>query len=108
MKYWEVIKAIDEGTKDVFVHESGDNPDILILRKYTDGWNRVKQPVTWQEAIEAWAVQRKNITCKYGNSIYKYKANDSGEFVTLEDQDGSPPSIEELTKGTWYIEEESK
>lgn len=91
MKYWEVIKAIDEGTKDMFLHESGDDPVILLQKKYVDGWNRVKAPVTWQEAIEA-AMQGRKV--EFFLEGFTYKFHKESEIC--------PKHIE---AAAWYIED---
>ena len=61
-------------------------------------WQEVKQPVTWQEAIEAWA-NGKRIKYENEHGCLTYSGN------TLKDEIG-PLASYQLTTGTWYIEED--
>lgn len=103
MKLWEVLKALDEGSKSSYEHSSGDSPSIVILEKYTDGWQEVKQPVTWMEALGAWALEGKTVRCVIGYSDYIF----DGSSNHLEDVLGSM-TRKQIKEGTWYIEEETK
>ena len=127
MKLWEVLKELEENPMKVFecdlisefkavMRVIDGYFDLKILNK--DGtpipqeikggafnenininrnWQEVKQPVTWQEAIEAWANGKK---IKYENEhgCLTYSGN------TLKDEIG-PLASYQLTTGTWYIED---
>lgn len=96
MKLWEVLKALDEGSKSSYKHSSGMSPSIVIYEKYTDGWQEVKQPVTWQEALEAWA-----------NGKLIYVVNKAGDRVYSQGGEGGYMTLlpAEILHGTWYIED---
>ena len=88
-----------DGTKlPVDKSSGGFNGNINI---YAD-WQEVKQPVTWQEAIEAWmngktiGVTQKDIEKRF------YEGKD----YLLRDQHGDSVSEDEIAEGTWYIEED--
>jgi hypothetical protein len=130
MKLWEVLKALEENPEKKFETDSGKfksifsakggffhldvyNDGRLIPQEYGGGafngnvclgkeWQEIKQPVTWQEAIEAWA-NGKTIRCEDGGSGCLF----SGGRNTLTDSAG-PIDRYQITKGTWYIEEETK
>jgi len=115
MKLWEVLKALDENPKKVFesnlagleykisldgeiiAFESGA-VKFIGLNNCRD-WQEVKQPVTWQEAIEAWT-NGKTIRCEDGGFDYLF----SGGKSILTDSVG-PIDTYQITKGTWYIED---
>lgn len=126
MKLWEVLKALEENPEKVFECDTGSrikffdnrlhwydkhgNPkeafEIRDKRSGTgachntgDFWHEVKQPVTWQEAIEAWT-NGKTIRCEDGGYDYLF----SGGKNTLTDSVG-PIDKYQITKGTWYIED---
>ena len=70
-------------------------------------WQLVRQPVTWQEAIQAWA-EGKTIKCvvpqKYSNGTRDI------EFVFqcedfLIDNNEEPPYKNHFEHGTWFIED---
>lgn len=62
-------------------------------------WELVQEPVTWQEAIEAWA-NGKTIECRIYEDINIYKPGYVEELVDLEN---FAVSMEEILEGTWYI-----
>jgi len=125
MKLWEVIKALEENSKKVFEVEGSpshrigfsdegtlswlnpygeDNCDFSIAtydnNKYgsdnihTD-WQEVKQPVPWQEAIEAW---------KDGKTIYSYNPQNHNSYP--KDKQILTICSEEIANFEWYIEED--
>ena len=127
MKLWEVLKALDENPKKVFecdlisefkavMRVIDGYFDLKILNK--DGmpipqeikggafngnininrnWQEVKQPVTWQEALEAWA-NGKKVKYKNEHGCLTYSGS------TLKDEIG-PLASYQLLNGTWYIED---
>lgn len=126
MKLWEVLKALEENPKKVFECDTGsrikffdnklywydkhDNPkEVFEIRDKRSGtglchntgdiWQEIKQPVPWQEAIEAW-VNGKTIKCTFNNSDFVfdgYKPKLRGQVDTIDRS--------QLQKGTWYIED---
>ena len=127
MKLWEVIKALDENTNKRFKNELGsiigfaDNilqwidkdgeiiePFLVrdrrsgtgICHNTGDNWQLVRQPVTWQEAIQAWAEGK---TVIVENTCDKRKYD--GKKFFLKDEYGIPLGSWEITNGTWYIED---
>ena len=60
------------------------------LRTDEDGWQLVRQPVTWQEAIQAWA-DGKRVTLKL----------DRREYVFFGFSD--PANAKRAINGTWYV-----
>ena len=121
MKYWEIVKNLTEnptlsgvavigsiryelyvddsrtlqsatyylqlGTKGTSIGEAG-NIDF-------DGWEIVRQPVTWQEAIEVWA-KGKTVTV---STPFGFESKE------VEKSHGSSITEYEITKGTWYVED---
>lgn len=58
-------------------------------------WQEVKQPVTWQEAIEAWANGKAvKCECEGGVTFFKPPRQSSACFTD-----------KLITHGTWYIED---
>lgn len=115
MKLWEAFKALEENPKKVFkdkfsrtihINDKGGIQfnGVNIVRAKTFGvcyidpkvdWQEVKQPVTWQEAIEAWA-NGKKIRCKCeGGETFFRPSNVSSACFTAK----------LITHGTWYIED---
>ena len=64
-----------------------------------DVWEEVKQPVTWQEAFQAW-IDGCDIRCEGGGRVSKLK-NGSLLLDNLE----CPPGKWMMKNGTWYIED---
>ena len=56
-------------------------------------WQLVRQPVTWQEAIQAWAVGRV-VRVKVGDCEFKWSHDDIFGF-----------SKTMVNRGTWYVED---
>ena len=111
MKLWEVLKALDENHQKKFMHESGDqevffNGGVVIkegdARKlvYLHDWQEVRQPVTWQEAIEAWAKGGK-VKCILHGKSFTY---DRSKWGNMYSGDGYLCDSE-ILNGTWYIED---
>ena len=55
-------------------------------------WEEVKQPVTWQEAIQAWATKKTVSMIDRNGTEWIYDDTKAMEFVE-----------EEILYGTWYI-----
>ena len=121
MKLWEVMKKLDENPNKRFKHELGsiigfaDNvlqwlekdgeiiePFLVrdrrsgtgICHNTGDDWQEVKQPVTWQEAIQAWA-DGKNISYSYMGYDKRFDFEDSNAMM----------SIEKVKNADWYVED---
>ena len=114
MKLWEALKALDENPKKIFKSNEGfgevtleyrNGIKFIGIQKTINGaflselryWQEVKQPVPWQEAIEAWA-NGKRIKYENEHGCLTYSGN------TLKDELG-PLASYQLTTGTWYIED---
>lgn len=71
-----------------------------------DNWKEVEQPVTWQEAIKAWA-NFKRVRCELDGKTwtYDYQLFKSNGILALED--GNAMSPLEITEGKWFIEAKS-
>lgn len=65
-------------------------------------WEEIKQPVTWQEAFEAWT-DYKGIYCKVGDEIWNYHRNNGGVGLVAT-EDNEAVSSNEIKYGKWYIE----
>lgn len=118
MKLWEALKALDENPEKEFgcagmrlTRDLGAYRFINVVteeRAFYMGacndWQEIKKPVTWQEALEAWA-NGKTITCVFRGSKYTYLGV-SPSLITNRGQ--SPLAKPEISDGTWYIGEETK
>jgi hypothetical protein len=82
---------------------SNDNASFALCIFSNTEVEEIKQPVTWQEAIEAWA-NGKSVKCVYGDKprvgIALYN---NGGF--LKDTDSCSLSKAEIVEGIWYIED---
>ena len=121
MKLWEVMKKLDENPNKRFKHALGsiigfaDNvlqwlekdgeiiePFLVrdrrsgtgICHNTGDDWQEVKQPVTWQEAIQEFAKGKKLIV-KLNNQEWTL-----GALVELTNYLDIA-----ITKGKWYVED---
>ena len=105
MKILDVIKNLTKNTSETFesngwkAHiENGaivfDNDKYPIIEiNLNDNWQLVKQPVTWQEAIQAWA-DGKRVTLKLDRREYA--------FCGFSDPANTRRAIK---SGTWYVED---
>ena len=115
MKLWEVIKALTEDQTKLFrkdsefyvgfttegalgwKDENGAFKSYFTVREdnlLDDGWKPVKQPVTWQEAIQAWA-DGKKVSYKYPDDKTMYPFEDTNQML----------SIEKIKVAAWYVED---
>ena len=122
MKQWEVMRLLEENPTKVYEARLARNPWVARIRvengcyKVTghdanDGdeiiqslskematldlnWHEVKQPVTWQEAIQAWA-DGKKVSYKYPDDKTMYPFEDSNQMVT----------VEKIKTADWYVED---
>lgn len=105
MKLWEVLKELDENPNKRF-KSVNYNQEEIIISMGTDcydlpfrvidssrDWQEVKQPVTWQEAFEAWL-----------NGTPVYCILENGKKVEY-DQNINFIHAHSLKTGTWYIED---
>lgn len=129
MKLSEVIEALERNPKkrfecsligghkgymytkdDYYRLDIHDDDGFLIYQQRGGGafndkihinidWQEVKQPVTWQEAIEAWA-NGKTIKCTKQGSDFVFE----GYKPNLRDQFDAIGRFQ-LIDGTWYIED---
>lgn len=112
MKLWEVLKALDENPKKRFKSVNYNQEEIIISMgadcydlpfRVIDSdrdWQEVKQPVTWQEAIQAWA-DGDTVKCVLGKSESVF----FGEKIAFRNQDASVIDKVQIREGTWYIED---
>ena len=117
MKYWEIVKSvtqnpalsgvavIDSIRYELYVNDSGTlESKTYYLELGTsgtsigkagkidfDGWEIVRQPVPWQEAIQAW-VEGKRVTLKFDRCEY--------DFCGFSDKSNTRRAIK---SGTWYV-----
>ena len=112
MKVWEVIKELTEDPTKVYKNDNGysvkfTNEGILawvddsgkykttftVNTNITNYWHLVRQPVTWQEAIQAWA-DGKKVSYSYMGYDKRFPFEDSNTMM----------SIEKLKNAEWYME----
>ena len=120
MKLWEVMKKLDENPNKRFKHALGsiigfaDNvlqwlekdgeiiePFLVrdrrsgtgICHNTGDDWQEVKQPVTWQEAIQAWGAG-KIVSVEVGGCKYLFSDARNHELTGRM-----------IQFGTWYVED---
>lgn len=77
---------------DVKFYYQGVGYGYLIVPN--DGWYEVKQPVTWQEAIRAWA-EGKTISYSYMGRNRQFLFEDSHTLM----------SVEKIKNAEWYVED---
>ena len=109
MELWEAMKELGENPNKVFKNRYGvkltaKNGWASIDGRTTfpmeDVWEEVKQPVPWQEAIQAWAEGK---TVIVENTCDKRKYDGKKNF--FKDEHGNPMGSWEITNGTWYVED---
>jgi hypothetical protein len=66
------------------------------LANNEDDWQPVRQPVTWQEAIQAWGEGRK-IRIKNRRGGESFYSGGVGGLINV--------THDELVHGTWYVED---
>ena len=112
MKLWEVLKAYDEDRSKSFSCDNAFVESYKVESYKNDGkfvwigttiiptsllnsdWQLVRQPVTWQEAVQEFAKGKKLIV-KFNNQEWTLDA-----LVEL------PNYLDvAITKGTWYVED---
>jgi hypothetical protein len=120
MKYWEVVKSLTENSAlsgvavigsiryELYVDDSGTLQSatyyLQLGTKGTsigeagnidfDGWEIVRQPVTWQKAIQAW-VDGKKVSYSYMGYDKRFPFEDSNTMM----------SIEKVKNAEWYVED---
>ena len=125
MKYWEVVKRLTENPElsgvavidsiryELYVNDSGTlKSKTYYLELGTtgtsigkagkidfDGWEIVRQPVTWQEAIQAWA-DGKTIKTESSDGIRTYKRTTNSLQSVL-----GGVTKDEILNGKWYVED---
>ena len=71
-------------------------------------WQLVRQPVTWQEAIQAWADGKK---VAWEEDADRRVFDRNNRWLTLKhqaqmiDQDGDAVTVRMISGGTWYVED---
>ena len=124
MKFWEVLKALDENPEKVFESQrSGGRKARMTVEPEFSGfykfevfkgkellaqslggafngnvaldfdWQLVRQPVSWQEAIQAWSV---------GKRVKVSTIQRDYVFSQIEKMEVSPMMIQD---GIWYVED---
>ena len=99
------LTAINEKGNDISHRDSGGFDGNLTTE---DDWRPVKQPVTWQEAIQAWVdgkkavweedAERRVFDRNKSWPIPKYQSH-------LLDQDGDAVTVGMISGGKWYVED---
>ena len=134
MKYWEVIKSLTENPAlsgvaeidsiryELYVDDSGTLQSATHNLKLGtngtsigkagnidfDGWEIVRQPVTWQEAIQAWADGKK---VAWEEDADRRVFDRNNRWLTLKhqaqmiDQDGDAVTVRMISGGKWYVED---
>ena len=88
-KYFH-LSAINDKGADISELDSGEFDGNFTVN---DDWQEVKQPVTWQEAIQEFA-KGKKVTAKFNNQEWTLRT-----LIEL------PEYLNRaITNGTWYIE----
>ena len=129
MKLWEVLKELEENRDKKYktvskfgkIHEIGlYNDGYYAFSSIFNGkniddkpgggfggniyqeadWQEIKQPVTWQEAIEAW-MNGEPIKCVLEESVSVF----DGEKINFRDSRSNAVDKVQLRNGTWYIED---
>ena len=80
------------------ISESGITSDRIKYLNLNSDWQLVREPVSWQEALQAW-IDGKTIKCKYPPNDMKLIST-----TFLPKNLTSTPTREALITGTWYIE----
>ena len=123
MKTWEMIKELTENPHKKFKSNKEPDRHVFIqdgVLKWQSGkeftlnvnqnkfsgtlnqyeWEEVKQPVTWQEAIQAW-VDGKEVICMLNRAALEYAPSN----FWMENQYQTGISYREIKEGEWYINE---
>lgn len=87
-RFYELTAVNDKGDSINHLPSGGFYGNFTL----DNDWTEVKTPVTWQEAIEAWA-KGKIITCKAHGVSYMYGQNTESIVRYL------------ILNGTWYIKD---
>lgn len=73
-----------------------------------DDWQLVRQPVTWQEAIQAWA-DGKKVVWEEDTDRRVFDRNkgwlSTKHQAQMIDQDGDAVSVRMISGGAWYMED---
>ena len=121
MKLWEVIKALTEDPAKKFeqrgpdwvetiwceggflVYTSEFRGEVIDRGGITENahlnecdWKLVRQPVPWQEAIQAWVEGKKKVTVSTPFGLESQEVKKSRGSIITE---------YEITNGTWYVED---
>ena len=135
MKLWEVMKKLDENPNKRFKNELGsiigfaDNvlqwlekdgeiiePFLVrdrrsgtgICHNTGDDWQLVRQPVTWQEAIQVWA-DGKKVAWEEDADRRVFDRNKSWPISKYQnhllDQEGDAVTVRMISGGKWYVED---
>ena len=132
MVYWEVIKALTKDpTKKFELSDRGIRERIgsdgsylcysMISQGMVSGpalednvdvnnnnWQLVRQPVTWQEAFQAWA-DGKKVVWEEDTDRRVFDRNKSWPIPKYQnhflDQDGDAVTVRMISGGKWYVED---
>ncbi len=115
MQTWEMIKKLSKNPKlkaksdewIVYIDKrgsfhmldpNGDEEELNLT--IFDEWEIIEEPVSWQEAIQAW-LNGKDVYCVSDD----VKINISGENNVLEDVNHLYLTKDDFKNGKWYINE---
>ena len=98
------LTAINEKGHDISHRDSGGFDGNLTTE---DSWHEVKQPVTWQEAIQAWYEGKKVVWEEDMDRRVFRKNRWLGAKLQsyLIDEEGEALTIGEIFLGKWYVED---
>ena len=78
------------------------------LANNEDDWQEVKQPVTWQKAIQAW-VDGKKVAWEEDTDRRVFDRNKSWPISKYQnhllDQEGDAVTVRMISGGKWYVED---
>lgn len=121
MKFWEAMRLLEENPTDVYEAKMNEGWKARMTVKTGFGgyynfevfkgkrlvgqsfngnaaleldWKLVRQPVTWQEAIEAWA-EGKEVSYSYMDSDIRFPFEDSNTML----------NVEKIKEAEWYVED---
>ena len=137
MKQWEVMRLLEENPAKVYESDMhcGHTARMRVRNGYYQfeifngesligqyreagafngnaglyfDWHEVKQPVTWQEAIQAW-VDGKKVVWEEDAERRVFDRNKSWAIPKYQshllDQDGDAVTVRMISGGKWYVED---
>jgi len=113
-KTWETVKLLTENPRKEFKLDDGSKiynykgiiscsktHPVCMELNINDEWEEVLKPITWQEALEAWA-KGKKVKSIFDNREFIYTQEDGIDSL-VDFSDEQPLCALEILKGIWYI-----